>query len=170
MARSAGASFDPPTASPDVRLALPNGYTRFDRVDQFAAGHEGFLTVRGGRPDPHGEIPGHETAGRVHSGSPHPVLERDFPDKPATLLFGQLPVSLVIESGHFPPFVVVTHPTFEKNKSPAILGSQLPAQRRRVDRMICEPEHYGLILRRRAPERQPGPRFAVGVRQARTHR
>jgi len=120
MMGHAMASFNPFTMTIRVGFPFPNRNAGFDGIDQLPAGPESLLAMRGGGPDPHGQISGTKIAHRMDGSGANAEFFRNLLHQPAALLEGQFQIGLVAQTPDIAALVVIPNAALEKNKSSAI--------------------------------------------------
>src|SRR5690606_10483406 len=97
-----------------VALVLPDRHALLHLVDDPAARGERGVAVRGGRSDPHRELPDGQGAHAMHAGRVDDVEARARLLEDAVALgFGKRDVRFIEEAVHRPALVVVADPALE---------------------------------------------------------
>ena len=113
-----------------------------DFVDDVAAGGECFAAMSRTHADPDGEVADVERAGAMHArGAAHTEARHRFRNDPFTLADGQRLERLVFEAHDTLALVVVPYPALERDVATAGGIRERRAQRGRIERGRCEPEH-----------------------------
>jgi len=142
------ASFNPFAMAVRVGFPFPNRNASFDGINQLPAGRESLLAMRGGGPDPHGQIARTQIADRMYGSGANTEFSRNLLHQPPAFLERQFQVGLIAQPGDIAALVVIPNAALEKNKSSAIRGGQRIAQGREIDGMGFNEKRHGSTPRK----------------------